>query len=135
MRGAFLKSTRQRYQSGSIRKVQRSVGFVWEYRYRDHSQPNSPMRQVTLSGEKYPTESKALSAVQHLVMKLNGTEAYTQKKQATMAALIQRYIETERLHTVKATRPVRCWYRGRGAVFNRVQLFDNLESLSPASLG
>ena len=43
------------------------------------------MRQLTLSGTMYPTESKALAALQPLMLKLNGTEAYTQKKQATMA--------------------------------------------------
>jgi len=38
-------------------------------------------------------------------MKLNGNEAFVQKQQATMGALVERYIETERLRDVKALRP------------------------------
>lgn len=100
-----LKRTRERFQSGSLRKADRRVGWVWEYRYRDHSQPGSPQRQITLQPALYPTETKAIAAVQALVLKLNGSETYTQKKQATMATLVDRYIESERLIEVKALRP------------------------------
>ena len=89
----------------------------------------------TLSGTKYPTESKALSAVQHLVMKLNGTEAYTQKKQATMAALIQRYIETERLHEVKATRPGEAGVEGAVQFSTACSYLTTLNRYLLASLG
>ena len=100
-----MKTTRQHFQAGSLRKVERKGSFVWEYRYRDHSQPGSPQRQITLSGELYPTEAKARAAVQHRVMELNGTEAFVQKQQATMGALVERFIDSERLREVKALRP------------------------------
>lgn len=100
-----MKNTRQRFQTGSLRRVERKDGFVWEYRFRDHSLPGSPQRQITLAGELYPTEAKARAAVQHRVMELNGTEAFVQKQQATMGALVERFIETERLREVKALRP------------------------------
>jgi integrase len=100
-----LKSTRQRFQAGSLRKVARKTGFVWEFRYRDNSQPGNPLRQLTLSATLYPTESKALAALQPMLLKINGEEAFVQKRQATFTTLIDRYIEAERLKEVKALRP------------------------------
>jgi integrase len=100
-----LKFTRQRYQDGALRKVDRQNGFVWEYRYRDHSQQGSPLRQLTLSSTLYPTESKALAALQPMRLKINGAQQYVQKQQATMGTLIDRYIEAERLNETKALRP------------------------------
>ena len=110
-----MKSTRQRFQAGSLRKVARKTGYVWEYRYRDNSQPGCPMRQLTLSGTLYPTESKALAALQPMLLKINGEEAFTQKRQATFGTLIDRYIEAEHLKEVKALRP------GEAFVKDRVQ--------------
>lgn len=100
-----MKSTRQRFQAGSLRKVERKSGFVWEYRYRDNSQPGCPLRQLTLSATLYPTESKALSALQPMLLKINGEQAFVQKRQATFGTLIDRYIEAERLNETKALRP------------------------------
>jgi integrase len=100
-----LKNTRQRFQAGSLRKVSRKTGFVWEYRYRDNSQTGCPMRQLTLSATLYPTESKALAALQPMLVKINGEEAFVQKRQATFGTLIDRYIEAERLKEVKALKP------------------------------
>jgi hypothetical protein len=105
MKGNTLKSTRQRFQAGSLRKVGRKTGFDWEYRYRDNSQPGCPLRQITLSGTLYPTESKALAALQPMLLKINGEEAFVQKRQATFGTLIDRYIEAERLNEVKALPP------------------------------
>jgi hypothetical protein len=105
MKGQPLKSTRQRFQSGSLRKVARKTGFVWEYRYRDNSQPGCPLRQCTLSTTLYPTESKALAALQPMLVKINGEESFVKKQQATFSTLIDLYIVSERLHEVKATRP------------------------------
>jgi integrase len=63
------------------------------------------MRQLTLSATLYPTESKALAAIQPLLLKINGEEAFVQKRQATFGILIDRYIEAERLKEVKALKP------------------------------
>jgi integrase len=63
------------------------------------------MRQLTLSATLYPTESKALAALQPMLLKINGEEAFVQKRQATFGNLIDRYIEAERLKEVKALKP------------------------------
>jgi len=105
MKGNSLKGTRQRFQKGSLRKVDRKKGFDWEYRYRDNSQPGCPVRQITLSGTLYPTESKALAALQPMLLKINGEQAFVQKCQTTFGTLIDRYIEAERLNEIKALRP------------------------------
>ena len=105
MKGHPLKSTRQRFQAGSLRKVARKTGFVWEYRYRDNSQPGCPLRQLTLSATLYPTESKALAALQPMLLKINGEQAFVQKRQVSFGTLIDRYIEAEHLNEVKALPP------------------------------
>jgi integrase len=63
------------------------------------------MRQLTLSATRYPTESKALAALQPMLLKINGEEAFVQKRQATFGTLIDRYIEAERLKEIKALKP------------------------------
>lgn len=40
-----------------------------------------------------------------MLLKINGEEAFVQKRQATFGTLIDRYIETERLNETKALRP------------------------------
>ena len=42
-----------------------------EYRYRNHAEPGSPMRQITLSAIKYPTEAKALIQLQEELLRIN----------------------------------------------------------------
>src|SRR3984957_3140404 len=69
----ILKFTRNRYQEGSLRKVRRKSGAeMWEYRYRNHAEPGSPMRQITLSVLEYPTERKERIGLQEEVMRING---------------------------------------------------------------
>jgi len=52
-----MKFSRERFQNGSLRRVARKIGpDVWEFRYRDHSKPGLPMRQMTLSTVEYPSE-------------------------------------------------------------------------------
>jgi integrase len=63
------------------------------------------MRQLTLSATLYPTESKALAALQPMLLKINGEDAFVQKRQATFGTLIDRYIEAESLKEVKALKP------------------------------
>ena len=60
-----MKFSRERFQNGSFRPVPRKTGpDVWEFRYRDHSKPGLPMRQITLSTLQYPTETAARRALQ-----------------------------------------------------------------------
>ena len=71
-----MKFSRERFQNGSLRRVPRKTGpDVWEFRFRDHSKPGLPMRQITLSTVEYQTETTARRALQALLLKINGSEA------------------------------------------------------------
>lgn len=101
-----LKFNRESYQAGSLRKTARKKGPpVWEFRYRDHSQPGKPMRQVTLSTVEYPTEAAALIRLQPMLLQINDTSAFKQHNQVTVGHLIDQFIEDERILEIKAQRP------------------------------
>jgi integrase len=86
-----LKFTRNRYQEGSLRKVQRRSGAeMWEYRYRNHAEPGSPMRQITLSVLEYPTESKARLRLQKEVLRINGPESFRAHVIPTLGVVIEK---------------------------------------------
>jgi integrase len=86
-----LKFTRNRYQEGSLRKVQRRSGTeMWEYRYRNHAEPGSPMRQITLSVLEYPTESKARLRLQKEVLRINGPESFRAHVKPTLGVVIEK---------------------------------------------
>jgi hypothetical protein len=53
----------------------------------------------------YPTESKAMAALQPMLIKINGEAAFVEKHQATFGTLIQRFIESEKLNELKAMPP------------------------------
>lgn len=98
-----MRHTRQRYQRGSLRKVERSSGTpVWEYRYRDNSQPGSPLRQKTLSTVKYPTKAKALEALASLVLKVNGRTTFVAEQKPTLGLVLDKFIESEQLREIVA---------------------------------
>lgn len=104
--GITLKHARERFQNGSLRKVMRKSGTeIWEYRYRDKSQPGSPMRQMTLSATKYPTETKARVALQEQLLRINGAEAYVSRKEPTFGLVIDRYIKEERITEIMKQPP------------------------------
>lgn len=98
--------TRTRYQNGSIRRVSRKSGAdVWEYRYRNHAEPGSPMRQITLSTLEYPTERKALVHLQEMVLRINGPEAYRAQNTPTVGLVIERFIKDERIEEILKQKP------------------------------
>jgi hypothetical protein len=49
---------------------------MWEYRYRNHAEPGSPMHQLKLSTLEYPTETKAMMKLQEMVLEINGAPSY-----------------------------------------------------------
>lgn len=51
---------------------------VSELRFRNHAEPGSPIRQMTLSTLEYATETQARIALQSKVMQLNGPTRYKQ---------------------------------------------------------
>jgi integrase len=106
MKGNPLKNTRQRYQEGSLRKVMRKSGaYMWEYRYRSKSEPDNPMRQITLSGSQYPTEAKARIALQEQLLRLNGPDAFRTRNEPTFGVVIDRFVKDERLEEILAQIP------------------------------
>jgi integrase len=101
-----MKFSRERFQNGSLRRVSRKTGpDVWEFRFRDHSKPGSPMRQIKLSTVEYQTETAARRALQALLLKLNGSEAYIAQRSPTFGTVLDRFIADERLKEIKARRP------------------------------
>jgi len=100
-----MKFARQRYQQGSLRRVERKSGDVWEFRYRNHAEVGSPLRQITLSTLEFPTEAKARIAVQERVLNMNGPQAFKARNNPTFGLVIDRFIKEERLEEIVAQRP------------------------------
>ena len=96
-----MKFTRNRYQKGSLRKVRRKSGAeVWEYRYRNHAEPGSPMRQISLSALEYPTQTQALVRLQQDVLRINAPQAFRAHNKPTMGLVIDRFSLEERLEEI-----------------------------------
>lgn len=96
-----MQVTRNRYQEGSLRKVRRKSGAeVWEFRYRDHAEPGSPMRQKTFSVRDYPTESKMLLRLQEEKLKINDAESFRAHNRPTFGLVLDRFEAEERLETI-----------------------------------
>jgi integrase len=83
----------------------KSGADVWEYRYRNHAEAGSPMRQITLSTLEYPTETKALIHIQELVMRINGPQAYRAHNVPTMGLVIERFMKEERIEDIVKQQP------------------------------
>lgn len=101
-----MKFSRERFQNGSLRRVPRKTGpDVWEFRFRDHSKPGLPMRQITLSTVEYQTETAARRALQALLLKINGSEAYIAQRSPAFGTVLDKFITDEHLKEIKAHRP------------------------------
>jgi integrase len=101
-----MKFSRERFQNGSLRRVPRKTGpDVWEFRFRDHSKPGLPMRQITLSMVEYQTETTARRALQAVLLKINGSEAYIAQRSPTFGTVLDKFIADEHLKEIKAQRP------------------------------
>jgi hypothetical protein len=112
----ILKFTRNRYQEGSLRKVRRKSGEeVWEYRYRNHAEPGSPMRQKTFSVHDYPTESKMLLRLQEEKFKINDPESFRVHNKPTFSLVLDRFETEERIEAIvkqptgESTIPIEQW--------------------------
>jgi integrase len=101
-----MKFSRERFQNGSLRRVPRKTGpDVWEFRFRDHSKPSLPMRQITLSTVEYQTATTVRRALQALLLKINGSEAYIAQRSPTFGTVLDKFITDEHLKEIKAHRP------------------------------
>ena len=90
-----MKFQRNRYQHGSIRKVPRSGGWVWEFRFycTGADGVRKPKAQI-FDPVKYPTERDVRLAVQPQLAALNsGTLAG--RIDATLVTIIDRYMKEE----------------------------------------
>ena len=85
--------------------MRKSGAEVWEFRYRSKAEPGSPMRQLTLSATKYPTETKARVALQEQLLRMNGAEAFRARVEPTFGVVIDRFVAVERLEEILAQSP------------------------------
>ena len=87
-----MKVSRERYQHGSVRKVPRSQGFAWEFRfYLTAPDGKRKLKVQTFDSLKYPTERDVRKAVEGQLSALNaGTLGG--KLAATMGTIIERYM-------------------------------------------
>ncbi len=90
-----MKVSRERYQHGSVRKVPRSQGFAWEFRfYITAPDGKRKLKVQTFDSAKYPTERDVRKSVEGQLSALNaGTLGG--KVAATMGTVIDRYIKEE----------------------------------------
>ena len=75
----------------------KSGADVWEYRYRNHAEPGSPMRQITLSTLEFPTETKAMLHLQEHVLRINGPESYRAENASKMGLVVERFLKKARI--------------------------------------
>src|SRR5215469_16732697 len=67
-----MKVGRERFQHGSVRKVPRSQGFAWEFRYYSTDPSGERKLKVqTFDSLKHPTEAAVRKAVEPLLGSLN----------------------------------------------------------------
>jgi integrase len=90
-----LRVNRDRYQHGSIRKVPRSQGFAWEFRfYITGKDGKRQLKTQTFDSLKYPTERDVRKAVEGQLAALNaGTLGG--KVATTLGTIIRRYMVEE----------------------------------------
>ncbi len=85
--------------------MRKSGAEVWEYRFRSKSEPGNPTRQITLSVAQHQTETKARIALQAQLLKINGPEAFKAQHEPTLAVVIDRFVQEERLSEILAQPP------------------------------
>lgn len=85
--------------------MRKSGEEVWEYRFRSKSETGNPQRQITLSATQYPTETKALVALQEQLLRMNGAEAFRAHVEPTFGVVIDRFVKEERLAEILAQIP------------------------------
>jgi integrase len=91
-----MKFTRDRYQQGSLRRVQRANGpDVWEFRFSTYENGARKQRQLTLSTKKYPSEAAVKRKVEALLLKLNAGNSAAALQEPTLGAVIEVYTREE----------------------------------------
>jgi integrase len=90
-----MKFRRQRYQKGSVRKVPRSHGFAWEFRYRYTDDDGRRREKVqTFDSSAFGSEFELRKAMESQMSALNdGT--LRARMDATFGDLISKYLKEE----------------------------------------
>lgn len=91
----MLKTTSERYQHGSIRRVKRSKGFAWEFRYYARDGGKRVLKLQTFDSSIYKTEKAVRQHLEGFLVKLNEKTEYARSVDVTFNALLDRYIEEE----------------------------------------
>jgi integrase len=90
-----LKSARDRYKGGYLRKVDRAKGFAWEFRINVLKGGISKTEYLTLSGADYPSEKLARQKLQSLLLEVNEGKAANHLQVIVFGTVIDRYIKEE----------------------------------------
>ena len=99
-----MKFTRQRYQRGYLRRVPRANNrSAWEYRYADPQ--TGQEKSMYFSTEQFPTQTAVERHLESFVLKLNSDNPTLAVLEPTFDALLDRFIEEERLLEIKKIRP------------------------------
>jgi len=94
-----MKTKRARYQNGSIRKVKRAKGYVWEVRYSEMKEGRRHQRTEIYDQVMYKTESEVRKAIELTVSQINSGTAGV-RADATFGAITSLY-RTEHLPTLQ----------------------------------
>jgi len=99
-----LKFRRQRFQRGTLRKVTRADNqWAWEYRYQNPL--TGKRKSMFISTEKFPTQVAVERHLEAFVLKLNSENPALAILEPTFDAVLDRFIEDERLLEIKQLRP------------------------------
>ncbi len=99
-----MNFTRQRFQRGTLRKVARANNqWAWEYRYQDPA--TTRRRSLFLSLEKFPTQTAVERHLEAFVLKLNAENPTLAVMEPTFDAILDRFIEDEKLPGHQAAPP------------------------------
>jgi integrase len=90
-----MKSRRDKYQQGSIRRVKRASGFAWEFRYTVEENGKRTAKSQYFDGALYRTEKAVRQKVESQLLKLNEDTEYARAKDVTFNALLDRYVAEE----------------------------------------
>ena len=99
-----MNHTRQRFQRGYLRRVPRANNkTAWEYRYKDPATKKE--KSMFLSTEKFPTQVAVERHLEAFVLKLNTDNPTLAILEPTFSAILDRFIQEERLLEIKQQRP------------------------------
>ena len=124
-----MKFTRQRFQRGSLRRIRRSQNqWAWEYRYKDPT--TQQQKSMYLSCKQFPSQAAVERHLEAFVLKLNCENPILAVHEPTFGAVVDRFIEEERLLEIKKQRPgERCDHGlSYGTVSSYLSVFKNIRT-------